>query len=962
MEMKNNMNRMIKTKWQRIWIIMSLLFTSAILTSMMVFIDSFNGLYLQKSTSILGNTDIMITRGSSNEIFNMHFSENIEKELEKEFSNIQFFPRLYSIIKSDIYNPAYLSSSQNLVICGINSTQEQKAQQKYIEERKKQQFLYYILSGNNQTILDNKMGYLWLCDENLERTGDYLEEEIPFGQCVITRSMALGLNASVGQKYEFRTISGIKYLTIMAIVENDGRFPNTATGLVITDLKWLQYMLNMPNQINSLIGIFNNPEKIYDISNLESTLDNVNKISIKITSIIGEDFTILFPRLQTLQLSTTEIIGLFVGLDILQILIIIATLFIWLFIAHNDPDYQQTINKKNDEKQKSKNDLLKSSLRYCGKYFGFPTILGLLSGILFSFLLLFNTFTINSIIKSAVIIFGLQGISYIMILAKIQRNYPCILNQPKKIENQNPYSRIATTNKNFISLGTGLVLSFTSIGILISLPSILLAPNQSTLRLFLGMIAFSLFIGLLMIVYAIIPVCEKWFEKILIPVMKKRKNERISTDSTNQISHNQYNAIILILFSLCFSLIGFQQLKHQNLENEIMFKQGADMIISNSGNIENNNYVNLALLNKLRNNSEIQIATPIYYSFSNFERSQENIQSFNLDLDVSSQTQIVKNYTTVEDLGNWEKISMGLIGIAPEIAKVMDLNLTKWDSKSGSNVDAFNRLFLHNEILNENTEIMNCIISKMIADQLHISLLDTLLVLNVHSGTTNNQTNQVLLKIVGISTGIPGFNNFYTQNPFSNPKPAIIINQENYYKVMGYSAEIIDQIPIDEIFIAFNQTSNMNVIQFIENFNLDFQKDYKYQIIEPIAKLEYLLQGYERLDQMIQFFQWIGICYSLIITLLLSQSVKENPKNKEFINCSDCRDQIGNQFPKLAIIQTLLLIFCSMVTGILFIVSIFYMIAHVMQIPQKLFLDFKELSYYFIVLFILSGFLGSKKR
>jgi len=272
---------------------------------------------------------------------------------------------------------------------------------------------------------------------------------------------------------------------------------------------------------------------------------------------------------------------------------------------------------------------------------------------------------------------------------------------------------------------------------------------------------------------------------------------------------------------------------------------------------------------------------------------------------------------------------------------IIQSDMIYWESNSNRNISAINLLFLNASNISELELAINCIISDQIAEKIYVSDINTHIIVSVYSSGSNQFLNRILLNVVGISSGIPGFSNFYTSNPFSNPLGGILVSEENYFSILGISNANQNEIPIDEIFIDLsipdltpNALSPTILIQnqLVENLSLTFQDKYRYQIIEPISKIQILLKGNERFDQYFIYFHWGAIISTLILTNQLNKMFrKKNFKKKDL---------------DFKLISPLLTLLVSSLIGLLYISAIFFIIAQTVQIPVRFIFDFVTIFKY----------------
>jgi hypothetical protein len=852
------------------------------------FSNSISWIYIENTPSELGNGDIAIIQGNEDNFYTKYFMSNITIDLETKFPDTTFLPRLYSLARRN--DPISEINQKNHVICGINMTLESK--------------------------YTNQIGNLWQYDSNLIKTKKQFNTSIPFGHCILSKPMALTLNATVGSYISLMIINQVQNLKVDAIVENDGRFPEIDEGIIIMELIYLQYYLHLENQVNFMLGFFEKPSNMYDIFDPKSTVDRFQLLDSEITNTIGSEFNVFFIRLSIFQFEPSQIIFLMI---LITVLILFGSYLAILSISNFIQEKRSRLLDNTDLNQlqefevKNFRKSLSNSLKKLCASSELGILLGcLIYGLIFDFALSFPLFYYLTLFILPILL-----LSSLIILR--MSNRMIILNEKK-----NDTSHKAKQNSS-ISTKIGLIISCMSIFILIFLPNLFDPSKFTMVAIFFLMFSLLIFYIIFSVVIKIIPFCYHFLLYRFSSIKNKAKG-KISKDLKNNNIKRQKYSLFLIALSLFFSIFSFQKVLFQNISNQVQFAHGGDFVIYNQGYFSDSNYINQTFLHNLTQKSPDSIISPVYLNFkeNNIDQiSLENGYSFN------------KPTTKIGDTGDLNLITCGIIGVDENFHQVIDTDLLKWDSRSNSNSNSLPQL-------NQRTNC--CIISKSIAQELIISELNETIELSIVSSNLTRTT--VLLNVIGISEGIPGFENFYSKNAFVSKTNGILINQEDYIQIMGYSGINDTRLPIDKIIIKLSELkTSQSQIQNYSNSLFDLESylntfltnQFSFEISKPGTKIVVLNSGTLEINFYLNKILLFGI--SLGFFLLLQSFISK----RKFVDGSKVKDTkdpslLKKQEHKRKLQQflhPLLSILATFIVGLAWTYITFIFISSILQIPAK---------------------------
>ncbi|MFW9876786.1 MAG: ABC transporter permease, partial [Candidatus Thorarchaeota archaeon] len=236
--------------------------------------DTVNYNYLLYVTSTTGKTDIMITKTIQTDLtFNPFYDENI---IESDLNDIEgvdeLFPRIMMLVKT---SSNHVNMSGYLQLYGIDFEKE-------------------TTNGN--------LGELLIVNSNGDETGEVYDDEPNMGDCVILWNVAEILNVTRGDNIYLEYQNEQLNLSIVEICIQDLKFMQFENALILVSLNQAQSFLHKDNQINLVIGLVDNPKRVYDASNIDRTTRRLRKISARIQDRLDiNEYTISLPKLEELE-------------------------------------------------------------------------------------------------------------------------------------------------------------------------------------------------------------------------------------------------------------------------------------------------------------------------------------------------------------------------------------------------------------------------------------------------------------------------------------------------------------------------------------------------------------------------------------------------------------------------------------------------------------------------------------
>ncbi|QEE15902.1 ABC transporter permease [Promethearchaeum syntrophicum] len=843
--------------------------------------DSLAFSYLDQATIESGSSDIQFSKISSQTDLNFdpYFPENIIEERLKNIDEIDnFYPRIMYITAASFPDPTLdnLTVTKNLFTYGIKTTLEQNS---------------------------GKMGNLWICKDNeeYERSEEIFQGPIQSGNVVLTRGAAKLFHIRMGDYITIQFASSKQQYYVQTIVDQDLRFPRTQSSIILFELPDAQHIFKQEGKVNYVHATLKNQELVYDTRDNTKTLQNLREIAEKIQIEVGFDYLVSLPKmdqmaqndLQTMMMDMTFSFITFFSMLITGILI---------------------------------NSILSASVEERIREFGVLRVLGakklftfkmvLVSGFIMAVVgtvigtliaafagppllnLLFNDleiidtgyFTIKFIILPETILrsflIGIIITTVISIIPARHAGKVIISNaiDPARRTSVEEYKLKKEGSANVKVILIGIALGIVGAFIFLVLPRLLSGGSGTNITnyVLVGLLL-AVLMGLVFISIGLVPVFEAIISQLLRPFIKKY----YSIYKINLYRYRRRNYGNIVMFALTFSFIFFISsvlaMDSANSAVYFQFQYGSDLIISNTGNFEAENVVDFKLLEDLEQIPGIKTTSGMMMNsfditkiFSMiFRAGEEGIGAFDFDALFGT---IPKLGTFAGDMGDYQNFMCSLLAIDENYYDVVDRNMLLWDSETESSDESIETML--------NTE-NSCIISKVLADNLgvyelpaeiRLSTFDPAIESNPNDPNYNNidqVMNISVLTVVGVSTGLPGMNSFKSSELSLFLGPGVLLNMEDYSKIMNWGAPNEPESGIDKILINLVDNSYENVVEmksYLENY---FEDDYSFIIDDAVSKIT-LIQDMNQTSsivmEVILFFSVLvslfGLLTSMYSTLL----------------------------------------------------------------------------------------------
>ncbi|WP_371806741.1 hypothetical protein [Candidatus Lokiarchaeum ossiferum] len=814
--------------------------------------DEISTNYLSNNVSVGGKADILITRSQDTIFGNKYFDESIIADMEQMNSNIVFLPHLYSQAYIQDLKGQNESSSIKTTVCGIDWEMDSK-----LEEKSKEGWISW---RNSSSFIGNFVTY----DENLTKTFEIYSKPPSLAHCIISRSLAEKTNYSRNDTIKITLSRGTFLLTIDAIVENQGRLPDITDDFIITNLSWLQIRSNFEGKINFISGYFIQPEKTYDLRNPDLTASNLHLISQNLNELCDGNIKIIFPKLMNVDYLKTEMLNLSIISTITTIMMFTINGFYLIRISKSF--YTELIEKLEIIQHKNfKNNFLLRIQPFLKFLFTFMVFLIIiLIGVIFGFSICY-IFGISHLYSTLLRNFVLMGI-----MALIGASFQLISSKnSRKILYKTEGSFLNNVTKKLTALGSGMVF-FLFLFISFIVPEFTTSMDSSLISLIIDIFILDIFIGLFIIQFMIYKLIRYYLPSNSI--WNSAIGSKIKSDLNKKKNQVYQLSIMLMIISTGFIgfMNAFRHMKQEFAIESIKNNEGSDIILKNTGNIEQENHLDMNFLYNIQTIPAIEAVTPIFSNYplpvSSFSESDNNFGLNDQDLssilednilDTSNRTNPLFEFETIiSDYGISKQINCAVIGINRSYLDVIDFDSILWDTEiSNQNpTSAINHLF---------DKELNCFISKSIAQQFDINKMDSNIVLTITNSLIDSNSSVIsshkfLLNVAGIIENLPGFNNFYSLGPYKGAIDGLLVNVNNFFEFFNISQTEIKNYPIERMMISYNSSNpSITFKQTLTNIQ-QYQENFSFIISEPYTKIEHTLHG----------FQYNDILFSLLIIIL----------------------------------------------------------------------------------------------
>ena len=826
-----------------------------LLTAIGMLNDTLNYNYMKLITNTTGSADIMITRTIQTDLsFDPFFDEDIIEEDLKDIEGVdQFFPRIMILAKASSDNT---DKNGSLSVYGIDFEAEND-------------------NGN--------MGNLIIVDEEGDETDEIYDSEPRDGECIILQNAAELLNVGKDDNIHLEYDQYSLDVIVVEVCEQDNKFMDFENALILLNLYQAQTFINREGQINFIMGTIENPETVYDVSNVDETTLKLRLIASRIQDRLDlNEFDVTMPKLEELEASQFNLMSmtiLFWFITILSMLItgILINSILSTSIEERVREFGiiRVVGGK-------KVFTIKMVL-FEGLMLGiFGSIIGTGFGIILTPFIAQAMFIyfdldwtdVEFIIQPTTVIFGITIGSLVALLISL---LPAIRAAKMDIiKSITPFqtkeegweiSKEGSMNvKSFIF---GICVATIGMIVFVLLPRIFTTGNIMLISaLFIGLLS-AILIGLVFASVGIIPLIQNLFIGILSPTVKKYSN-------IVKISLRRYrrrNTSTVVMFAISFSFIFFvtsvNEIESDTLTMTLKFQYGADMVLVNQG-LDEENAITLDMIDELKdiagvdeigyalhNTFDFQAIVSLTYEASEggfgYQESSSAEEKIRDLFQYYSTAHKQKFKVTAGDFSGHDEIEAGFIGVDEEFVKLIDQDLIIWSSPKSEYDYSFDKMFEEND---------TCILAKSIANILGVDEVGEKIRLTFYDPNIENDPGIVLQFIVaGISGGIPGFWNFRSSEG-SAYGGGVMVSLDNYINLMNVKNAKEPDMIIDKIFINLRDKSEENIEETKDDISNLF-RDRNFIVDDVITKVKFIEEMNDRQNALMEIILMFTIMISI---------------------------------------------------------------------------------------------------
>ncbi len=845
-----------RDKAKAIFAILGIMTSIILLTAIGMVNDTMSYNYMDLVTSTTGNADIMISKRIQTDLnYNPFFNDSIIETTLDDIEGVEeLFPRIMMLVRA--YSDK-ISSNYTLELYGID----------------------FIAEANNGHI-----GNLNLVDTEGNEIDDIYDREPDIGECVILWNTAQLLNVSLGDYVQVNYLGDSVELEIIAICRQELKFTELENTLIIVNLEQAQSIITHGREeINFIVGTVENPQSLYDVRDVDLTKRKLRIIGTKIQSRLDlNEFSVSMPKLEELSAQQFLLIAMTI---IFWFITIISILITGILI-------NSILSTSSEERVREY-----GILRVVGGKKTFPvkmvifegfligvsgSILGVIIGLIFTppivnalFILTGSPFqNLDYVIQPQTIILAFSiGSLVSLVISLLPALKTGKLNIIKSItpfhtkeEGWEVKKEGSMNVRNFL---IGLSIATIGMVVFILLPNIIITGDfMSIAGMFIGLLG-AVLIGLVFASVGIIPIIQNGLLSIISPFI--RKYYHIIKISLKR--NRRRNTSTIVMFALSFSFIFFitsvTEMETENTALNLKFQYGSDLVVINQGLDAENDAVTLEMANDLKsligiddlaislyNMFDITSILSIAYSFGGggggFDEQSINEAFLNIFEFYSEQRQS-KYQVIASDIARHDELEIGFIGIEDNYYNIIDKDLFIWSSPSSG----FNYSF--SEIFNRND---TCIIAKSLANRLGIQDIGENILLTFYNPQDENDLGTpLILNVVGISGGMPGFYNFRSSEA-SAEGGGVMVSLDNYMNLMNVTNAGEQNMIIDKIFLNLLDDSEKNIEDTKEEIRTLYS-DKDYFLDDAISKINFMNDMYKRQSTMMEIITWFAIAIAI---------------------------------------------------------------------------------------------------
>lgn len=823
-----------------------------LLTAIGMVNDTMSYNYIDSVTNTTGSADIMITKIPQTDItYDPYFDESLIQNELFDISGVdEFFPRIMSLVKTSSDNT---DSNGSLQMYGLNFIQE-------------------ATNGN--------MGDLKIVDGDGIETGEIYNKEPDDGECIILWNVAEMLNVSIGDIIHLEYQQYNLDLEVIAVCKQDLKFFQFETSLILVNLDQAQEFLRRSNQINFLVGTIENPQFIYDVSNLDETTARLREIGTRIQERLDiSTYSVTMPKLEELTSGEFRLVMMTIIFWFITILSILITGIL----------INSILSTSIEERMREF-----GIMRVVGGKKGVPikmvlfegfllgvigSIIGVIIGIIFTPSIVSVLFSMTDfpfsmeefVISPETIILELSigsitSLSIALIPALKTSSQDLIKSITPFHTKEEGWEVKKEGSMNVRSFLIGISISTLGMIVFVLLPRIMVTGGMMMLAgLFIGMLA-AVLLGLVFASVGIIPLIQRVFLSVISPFIRKYRN-------IIKISLKRYtrrNTSTIVMFSISFSFIFFitsvTEMQSETMSTSLKIQYGSDLVLANQG-FDSDNALTLEMAEELKVFPGIKsIAISLFntYDLTSVISTifSEGGMGFGDDSSEEAFINIFEFYArqaetkfqvTAADISNFDKIEAGFIGIDKDFTKLVEKELIIWSSPSSGFNYSFSQIFQHNN---------TCIIAKSIASVLGIEEVGEYVRLNFYNPQIPNDPGNIsLFKVVGICGGMPGYWNFRSSES-SAYGGGIMVSLNNYMNLMKVDNPGEPNMIVDKIFINLIENSEENIEATMDDISTTY-KDKSFSIDDAISKVNFMVGMMERQSTLMEIILMFAVMISI---------------------------------------------------------------------------------------------------
>ncbi len=823
-----------------------------LLTAIGMVNDTMSYNYIDSVTNTTGSADIMITEIPQTDItYDPYFDESL---IQNELSGIsgvdELFPRIMALVKTSSDNTDVNGS---LEMYGLNFVRE---------------------------ATNGKMGDLEIVDDDGIKTGEIYNDEPNDGECVILWNVAEMLNVSIGDFIHLEYQQYNLDLEVISVCEQNLKFFQFETSLILVNLDQAQEFLKRSNQINFIVGTIENPQFIYDVSNLEETTARLREIGTRIQERLDiNTYSVTMPKLEELTSGEFRLVMMTIIFWFITILSILIT---GILI----------------------NSILSTSIEERMREFGIMRVVGGKKGIPIK-MVLFEGFLLGVIGSIIGVIIGIIFTPSIVSVLFSMTNFPFSMEEfvinpdtiilelsigsitslsialipALKTARQDLIKSITPFHTkeegwevkkegsiNVRSFLTGISISTLGMIVFVLLPRIMVTGGMMMIAgLFIGMLA-AVLLGLVFASVGIIPIIQRVFLTIISPFIRKYRN-------IVKISLKRYtrrNTSTIVMFSISFSFIFFitsvTQMQSETMSTSLKIQYGSDLVLANQG-YDPDSALTLEMAEELKffpgiksiaislfNTYDLTSVISTIFSEGGFGFGDDTTQqAFTNIFEFYARQAETKFQVTAADISNFDEIEAGFIGIDEDFTKIVDRQLIIWSSPNSGFNYSFSQIFHHNN---------TCIIAKSMASVLGIEDVGEYVRLNFYNPQIPNDPGNIsLFKVVGICGGMPGYWNFRSSES-SAYGGGILVSLNNYMNLMKVDNPGEPNMIVDKIFINLIENSEENIKSTMDDISSNY-KDKSFSIDDAISKVNFMVGMMERQSTLMEIILMFAVMISI---------------------------------------------------------------------------------------------------